>query len=89
MNLTERFNRDFAMTGNEVARLMRRHGVTIRELKARTGFTMKRIREICNAGERVSLAGVKAMDWHEAITGEVPPRMMAAWLAARRWCREH
>lgn len=52
----------------DLAALMRKHGVTIRELKARTHITMKRIREI-RAMDRVPYTTYA--DLHEAVTGEV------------------
>lgn len=66
----------FTFTGKEIASLMRKHRLTIRGLKAKTGFTMKRIREIRNSG----IKGHAACDWFEAITGSLSPRMKAAYL---------
>lgn len=58
-----------AMTGREIASLMRRHRVTIRELKKRTGITLKRIRQIRDEG----LNGREiCRDWIQAITGKDP-----------------
>ena len=68
----------FQMTGPELCSLMRKHRVTIRDLKTRTGFTMKRIRERRETG----LIGHAAIDWHEAITGSLTPRMRAALKSA-------
>lgn len=70
----------FRMTGKELCRLMRAHGITMRALKDRTGFTLKRIRHIREHG----LAGHPAIDWHEAITGSLTPRMKAALRSAYR-----
>lgn len=57
------------MTGKELFRLMRKHRVTIRELKARTGITLKRIRQVRESG----LADANAVrDWVQAITGRDP-----------------
>jgi hypothetical protein len=68
----------FQMTGPELCSLMRKHRVTIRDLKTRTGITMKRIRERRESG----LGGHAAIDWHEAITGSLTPRMRAALKSA-------
>ncbi len=57
------------MTGAEITSLMRRHKVTIRELKARTGITMKRIRQVRERGLGCRHA---KRDWIEAITGTDP-----------------
>jgi len=61
-----------AISGDEVCRLMRKHGVTIRGLKDSTGFTMKRIREVRTDGLACRLA---ARDWVQAITGADPGEM--------------
>jgi hypothetical protein len=55
--------------GREIARLMRKYKVTIRELKDRTGITMKRIRQVREDGlkDRYSIR-----DWLQAIMGEDP-----------------
>ncbi len=68
----------FQMTGPELCSLMRKHRVTIRDLKQRTGITMKRIRTVRETG----LGGHAAIDWHEAITGSLTPRMRAALKSA-------
>jgi hypothetical protein len=68
----------FQMTGPELCSLMRKHRVTIRDLKQRTGFTMKRIRERRESG----LGGHAASDWHEALTGSLTPRRRAALTSA-------
>jgi hypothetical protein len=57
------------MDGPEVRRLMRTHGTTIRDLSARTGITMKRIREIRECGTRSPHV---TRDWVQAITGRDP-----------------
>lgn len=58
----------------EVRRLMREHGVTIRELAARMDITMKRVREIRN-GTGGPLSWASAIDVHEAIAGTMTPSM--------------
>lgn len=67
-------DRSFALSGKELCRLMRVHGVTIRDLADRMGFTMKLIRERRTTGVK----GFAALDWTEAITGSLTPRMKAA-----------
>lgn len=57
------------IAGKEIMRLMRQYRVTIRELSHRTGITMKRIREVRDAGLNDRLA---IRDWIEAITGRDP-----------------
>lgn len=49
--------------------LMKRHKVTIRDLSMKTGFTMKRIREVRNSGLSECNA---ARDWIQAITNVDP-----------------
>lgn len=61
-----------AITGKEIARLMRVHRVKIRELSLRMGITMKRIREVRDAGLSDPLS---IRDWIEAITGSDPGRL--------------
>lgn len=73
-------NHAFDITGPELCRLMRVHRVTIRDLKARTGFTLKLIRDRRTHGVR----GFAAMDWTEAITGSLTPRMRAALKSLQR-----
>ena len=67
-------DRAFAITGPELCRLMRTNCVTMRDLKKRTGFTLKTIRDRRERG----LRGHSAIDWTEAITGTLTPRMKAA-----------
>lgn len=67
-------DRAFAITGRDLCALMRRHKVTIRELAKRLGLPMKRVRLRRETG----VAGTTAIDWHEAITGNATPRMLAA-----------
>lgn len=54
------------ITGTSIAKLMRKHGKTIRGLADAMGITQKRVRE-------VRVRGVKGeafvQDWMEAITG--------------------
>lgn len=66
-------DRSFALSGKEICRLMRVHGVTIRDLAQKMGFTMKLIRERRSTG----VSGFAALDWTEAITGSLTPRMKA------------
>lgn len=57
------------MSATFFVRLMRQHNVTIRALKERTGFTLKRIRFVRENG----LADLNAVrDWIEAVTGVDP-----------------
>ena len=74
MNRPNIFDRSFTLTGRELCRLMRVHKVTMRQLKARTGFTLKLIRERRETG----LTGHACIDWTEAIAGSITPRMRAA-----------
>jgi hypothetical protein len=65
----EHERKDETMTTNtrfDLAKLMRAHKVTIRELARRTGFTMKRIREI-RAMDRVDY--LTSCDLTQAVTG--------------------
>lgn len=58
-----------SLTGQKLKSMMRKHHVTIRELKSRTGITMKRIREVLDS----ELVGVETCrDWIQAITGIDP-----------------
>jgi hypothetical protein len=66
----------FNMSGRELASLMRKHKVTLRALKAKTGFTLKQIR----AARKNGLSGLYAvLDWQEAIVGAPPARLLAAF----------
>lgn len=56
---------DYRLPGAMVRRLMRKHGVTIRELAYKFGLTMKRVRQVRNEGAR----GFTASEWHFMITG--------------------
>lgn len=71
---TNMIDRAFSITGKELCTLMRTHRVTMRDLKQRTGFTLKLIRDRRTHG----LNGHAAIDWTEAITGTLTPRMRAA-----------
>ena len=53
------------LTGAEIRRMMQAHRVTIRELKARTGFTLKTIR----AARIRGVDFLASLDWWQAITG--------------------
>jgi hypothetical protein len=65
----------FRFTGREIVTLMRKYKVTIRELSQRMQIPMTRIRTIRKAG----IQGHAACDWFEHITGELSPRMKAAY----------
>ena len=58
-----------SLPGREIVRLMRRHHVTIRELSARMGITMKRIRQVRRDGLQHP---AYIRDWVQAITGQDP-----------------
>lgn len=59
----------YALSGIMLKKLMRSHKVTIADLKAQTGITMKRIREVIRSGltDRND-----ARDWVQAIAGTDP-----------------
>ena len=57
------------LSGAEVKRLMRVHGMTIAALSFVMGITQKRIREIRDSGIE---GGNVVRDWQEAITGVDP-----------------
>jgi hypothetical protein len=59
----------YALSGRKLKKLMRQHKITIADLKARTGITMKRIREVQKSGLTDRNA---ARDWVQAITGTDP-----------------
>ena len=71
---------DETMIGREIRTLMRKNKMTIRDLSAKMGITMKRIRQVRSAGLACPFA---VRDWTEAITG-ADPGPTAAWLAKRR-----
>lgn len=56
---------DYKLPGSMVRRLMRRRGITIRELAERFNITMKRVREVRKEG----VSGFSANEWHFMITG--------------------
>ena len=56
------------LTGHSICRLMRLHRVTMRDIKARHGITLKRVREVRSSGVR----GFMAEDWFRIITGRWP-----------------
>lgn len=68
----------------DLTSLMRRHGVTIRELARRMGVTMARVREVRDA-KRVHY--LTRCDFHEAITGDVV-FSRARWDAMQRRAAE-
>ena len=74
MTSRQMIERSFSMSGRELCNLMRIHRVTMRDLKKRTGFTLKLIRE----RREIGLTGYACIDWYEAITGSLSPRMKAA-----------
>tara|TARA_R110000796_G_scaffold57672_1_gene132883 strand:+ start:1285 stop:1581 length:297 start_codon:yes stop_codon:yes gene_type:complete len=57
--------------GKEIFSTMRKHSVTMRQFKTRTGITLKRQREVRNNG----LSYGAARDWIQAITGTDPGEM--------------
>lgn len=59
-------HQDLALTGSEIRRLMRQHGLTIRSLAAQFNLTLKRIREVRAHG----VQGFAANEWHRLITGK-------------------
>jgi hypothetical protein len=56
------------LTGTMVKRLMRKHHVTIREIKAKYQISLKRIREVREKG----VTGFCASEWTFIITGKWP-----------------
>jgi len=69
------------MTGKSLTSMMRREHVTIRQLKARSGFTLKRIREVRESG--IYDAHV-CRDWIQSITGADPGQELAEYYAQQR-----
>lgn len=57
------------LSGRDIVALMRKHKVTIRELKKRSGFTMTYIRQRRETGISDTNA---ARDWIQLITGKDP-----------------
>lgn len=70
----EEFDNRLMYTGSEVCAMMRRHRVTIRELARKTGLPLRTIRKFRELGVR----GYSVLDMHEAIAGELSPRLRAA-----------
>jgi hypothetical protein len=70
-------NLDFAKA---VRRHMRRKGVTIRELAASMGVTMKRVREVRDTGKapRVGCSGLWMADWVAGINCAAADKATAA-----------
>lgn len=67
--ISRRRTRRLAITGREIVSLMRKHGVTIRELSRRMQVTQKRIRQVRETGlDHPDFA----RDWIEQITGTDP-----------------
>ena len=66
-----------AMSGRNIAALMRQHKLTIRDVAQKLGCTLSRVRHVRNAG----VSGFHAIDWREAITGVKPTseEIEAAW----------
>jgi hypothetical protein len=62
------------LSGHMVKRLMRRHRVTMREIKTRHQITLKRIREVRAKG----VEGFLAAEWLFIITGKWPEAARAA-----------
>ena len=56
------------LTGTMVQRLMRRHRVSMRDIKAKHHITLKRIREVRANG----VEGFLAAEWLFLITGQWP-----------------
>lgn len=53
------------LSGEEVCKLMRKHGLTIKALAQKWDITQKRVREVRQAG----VSGFSADEWHYLITG--------------------
>lgn len=58
------------LTGKMIKGLMRKHGVTMRQLKARHQINLKRIREVRASG----VTGLLAEEWMFLITGAWPTK---------------
>jgi hypothetical protein len=56
------------ITGTQLVRLMRKHKVTMRQIKAKYQITLKRIREVRANG----VEGFAATEWIFIITGTWP-----------------
>lgn len=76
-NFDDTFNVTFSgVTGKEIARFMRRHKCTIRDLAKRIGVTMESIRKARMKG----LSFLGALDYWNGITNtgsKLPPRYRA------------
>ena len=59
-----------AMSGRDIARLMRKHGVSIRQLASISGITLKRIRELREKG---TPPGFPSWEIHRMIEMALPP----------------
>lgn len=75
------FTNEYQLTGCEVASMMRRNKITIRDLAAKMQITLKRVRQVRNTKDEVALTGHTAIDWIEHITGSLPARARAAYRA--------
>lgn len=72
--------RDLALTGPQLVALMRRSRITIRELAARMGITMSRVRYLRDRGCDV----LARLDIEQAIAGEYTPRLRAMFRQYRK-----
>jgi len=59
---------NMVLTGTAIRRLMRKHGATLRGIKAQHQITLKRTREVRQSGVR----GFLAAEWFWIITGRWP-----------------
>ena len=57
---------NYQITSEEIKKLMRAHGWTIRSLATTYGITIKRVREVRNQGVR---GRVPTLEWMRMITG--------------------
>jgi transcriptional regulator with XRE-family HTH domain len=73
------------LSGARLRALMRKQGVTIRELAKRMRNTMKQIRERRNNG--IPTFSLR-IDYEQAIYGELTPRLRAAWRQFYRQTQE-
>lgn len=69
---------DMVLTGTAIKRLMRKHGATLRGIKAQHKITLKRTREVRQTGVR----GFLAAEWFWIITGRWPDEPAASAKAA-------
>jgi hypothetical protein len=63
-----------AMSGREIASLMRKNGISIRHLSSVSGITLKRIRELREKG---TPAGLRSWEIHRIIQMALPPTIQA------------